>query len=1154
MQRLPLLFQSWISATRGVTVGRRAGLTSSTSPSRESHSGPKSLVLRTDSRYTVASFGLDEGSADLREAVPGVAVDSSSSLRLQILGSLRLWRDGVELDPGPGQQAYLLAVLLTRVGRPVSTSELIDLIWDDDVPASALNTIQKYVGALRRLLEPSLPPRGTGSHLQRRRNGYLFEADSGTLDLVYFREHRAAADAALAAQRPDAALDAYVDALDLWRGPAGDGLNHGTSAAPMFAALNAEFFDACVAATELALSVDRPGRLVSPLRLAASMAPLHEPVQASLVAALAAAGQQAEALSVLRRVRARLAEELGIDPGPALRAAQQRVLSPHRPARAVPELDHSATTDRTGAATPAAGQATLPATGWAIPPAGAPATPPADALVGRVDELGTLRRGMESALAGHIGFVLVEGEPGAGKTRLLEEMTSEADRRGALIVWGRCLEGDGTPSMWPWVGAIGTLLDSLPPVAREKRLSGELGRLAQPGSGVTGGPSMPDGGAQFRLFEEAADLVAEVAAQQPTVLVIDDLQWADGSSLQLLAHLAARLPRGTALIGALRNRAPVPGSELTRFLAAASRVPGHRRIRLGPLVPAEVAELLRRETRQNPGSGVVRRIHARTAGNPFFVQELARLLATDRGVITAAAAARAGVPATVRDVVRDRMADLDAGARDLLQIAALVGRDVDLRLLAHAADLDAQTCIARLDPVEALNLLGPTPDDPFSYRFAHDLVRESVAEATPPRSAPGLHLRVADALERIGPDAERLAHHLWAAGPLADPARTAGALVRAGSSAAAKAALEAAERQLRSAIQVARAAGLAELELSALSQLAAVVGMRSLYGGVAALDLLERAEYLARSLGRETEAADFLFSRWAGHAQAIELDRAGPLARRLYEQGEASSDPTIRAYGLNAWGIHQWDIGNVGQGVRFLSQAGRVLADDAARREDDPLRHDLQMLPAAIFAEMTAQHGDLGTAQALLDALEAMAGDDSYMVTVWASMAARTAALIGDPGSALRTAERGIAVDPEFRFVFQGTYLRLVRCWARAMTGQDPAGAAAEAETLITTNLLDPPRSCVATWFGLLGEMRLAAGQPDEAAAALDRADWALDTFGQRYPEGLILLIRARQLRARGEPVAIVRAAAEQARSLSVEREAHLFARRAEELLATLED
>ncbi|NTY58155.1 AfsR/SARP family transcriptional regulator [Mycolicibacterium sphagni] len=123
---------------------------------------------------------------------------SSSALRLQILGPLRIWRDGVELDAGPRQQAYLLALLLARAGRPTSTDELVSLIWGENAPASALNVVHKYVGTLRRLLEPALPPRGSGSHLLRRGNGYLFTADPDTLDLLDFRHHAAAAQAALA--------------------------------------------------------------------------------------------------------------------------------------------------------------------------------------------------------------------------------------------------------------------------------------------------------------------------------------------------------------------------------------------------------------------------------------------------------------------------------------------------------------------------------------------------------------------------------------------------------------------------------------------------------------------------------------------------------------------------------------------------------------------------------------------------------------------------------------------------------------------------------------------------------------------------------------------------------------------------------------------
>jgi ATP/maltotriose-dependent transcriptional regulator MalT len=366
--------------------------------------------------------------------------------------------------------------------------------------------------------------------------------------------------------------------------------------------------------------------------------------------------------------------------------------------------------------------------------------------------------------------------------------------------------------------------------------------------------------------------------------------------------------------------------------------------------------------------------------------------------------------------------------------------------------------------------------------------------------------------------------------------------------------LDAAERHLRLAVQVARNASLAELELSALSQLTAVVGMRSM-DGTAGLDLLERAEHLARGLGRELEAAGFLFSRWTAHSQAIELDRSGPLARRLLEQGYASTDPVMRTYGLQAWGIYQWDLGNIGEALRYVSQSEQTLRAGLVRLEEDPVRGDLQLLMTGMLAEITALHGDVDAARALLDSLEAVAGNNPYRITIWATMVARIASIVGDPVWALRAADRGIAVDPGFSFVFLGTYQRLARCWALAVTGAHPDSAATvipEAQRLIAANLLDPPRSCLATWYVLLGEMHLSTGSTDDAATALDRAEFYLNAYGQRYPEGLLLLLRARLLHARGEPVAVVRAATETARKLAIDREAHLFAYRADQFLTEL--
>jgi DNA-binding SARP family transcriptional activator/tetratricopeptide (TPR) repeat protein len=1061
-----------------------------------------------------------------------VRVSARGRLSFQLLGPLRVWRDGIDLDAGPRQQAYLLALLLAREGQPVSTSELIDLIWDADVPSSALNIVQKYVGSLRRLLEPSLPARATGSYLHRRGPGYLFAAAPGSLDLTVFREQVKLGRAALIQGSGDA-LRCYVEALELWHGPAGDGFEHGPTSVPVFASINDEFFVACAEAAEVAVSEGWPKLVLQPLRLAAWMAPLHESVQASLMTVLCATGQQAEALSVFESVRERLADELGVDPGPTLRAAHQRVLT--QAAQPTPPA----------APLRADSSAALPARGGPIPE---PAGSRGYGLVGRVEELAVLRRALDGVMAGSADLVVVEGEPGVGKTRLLAEVGSEAERRGALVVWGHCLDGDGAPGMWPWVQVVGALLDDVTLSAPQIGQSAELARFLGPAPEGLVGPVLPDVGAQFRLFEQVVSLVGRVAAQRQVMLVVDDLQWADVASLQMFSHLAKRLPGGTLLAGTLRDRAPAPGPELELTLAAVARLTWHRRIRLGPLEPDDVAELISRETGLLPSDGLARSIQARTEGNPFFVRELARLL-VDEGMPTSDAAAQVGVPSTVRDIVRDRLASLHDDARGLVQLAALVGREVDLDLLARALGSNVQDCLGRLEPLEAVGLLESDSQLPFSWRFSHDLVRESVVRSMPSSDAGKLHLRIANALEQSEVDGEatveQLAHHLCAAGPLAEPSRAVRAMVLAGRRAASKSALEAAAKHLDTAARVARGAGLAELELASLSELIAVVGMQSGYVGSAA-GLLERAEHVARALGREREAADFLYSRYAAYSQGIQLRESGELAHRLLTQGDTSDDPILRLYGRHAWGIHQWDLGNVGEAYRYLSESNSMII---ARRHDEPLRHDLQLLSPVMLALNTALHGRVEEARARFDGVEADAGDDPYAITLWAAFAVTAAALAGDPERAQYAAQRGIDADPEPSFVFLGTYQRLARCWARAVTGQDPAGAAAEARGLIDTALHDPPRSGLATWHALLADMYMAGGNLTDAAASLDRAATHLDTYGQRYPEGLVLLLRARLMQAGGASTDQVRAALERARDVSNEREAYLFSQRADMLL-----
>ena len=782
------------------------------------------------------------------------------SLRIQILGPLRIRSGGDEVNVGPSQQAKLLALLAARVGRPIGMTDLVDLMWGEAPPESAVNTIHKYVGSLRHLLEPRLPARQNGSYLLRQGDRYLCAAGPDTLDLAEFRSHLAAARTLLA-QRHDVALDAFLRALGVWSGPAGEGLNFEPSAMPIFAGLNDEFFDACVTAAALALTLGRAEEVLAPLQLGASLAPLHEPLHASLVSVLGAVGRQAEALAVFDTTRRRLAEELGIDPGQKLQAAYRGVLE----------------------------QAIAPEVGDPLEPRDVRSASRSHGLVGRSEEVALAWAPLASTLGGGSGLVFVEGEPGLGKTRLIEEVTTAAQRRGARVIWGRCLDGAGVPAMWPWLQIVPALLAGLSPEHEARRAVGELTRLFDPMESALPAPVIPDSGSQFRLFEELVAVVGATSVDRPLVLVIDDLQWADVASLETLGHLATRIPRGTAIVAALRDSAPAPSAELTHLLARASRLPAHCRIQLAPLTLLEIIELVRRETGHTLGPVAARSVHLRSAGNPFFVREISRLL-LDADLQEAHVITGAGVPATVLDVVRERMHGLDADTIDSLQLAALIGKTVDLALLARAAGIDEQTCLDRLEPLTGRGLLGGAPGPSHSFQFTHDLVRESVADLTPRRRLPRMHLQVAESLEQHYLDndsvIERIAHHLWAAGSFAEPTRTADALVRAGRCAAGKSAYEAADRQLSMAVEVSRAAGLAELELSALSLLTAVRSISSGYVS-SAFDLLQRAEELARVLGREREAADLLFTRWAAYSQGTKPDPSG--TQPEYWLGDSSS-------------------------------------------------------------------------------------------------------------------------------------------------------------------------------------------------------------------------------------------------------------------------
>ncbi|MFT7839203.1 BTAD domain-containing putative transcriptional regulator [Saccharothrix sp. BKS2] len=279
---------------------------------------------------------------------------------------------------GPPQQQAVLALLLVGAGRVVTMADIVDALWPTNPPPSAANVVHRYVGALRRVIEPDLPRRATGSWLLPAPGGYQPVVDADSLDLLRFR------DLVRRAGEQDArdGLASLLDALGLWQGPVAAGVVEEIRSDARFVAVEHERVAAVRLAVRLAVECEEPGAVLPALRLVAHGHPLDEALHADLVRLLAATGAQAEAIDVYESVRARLAEELGLDPGEALRSAHRAVL------------------------------ADAPPTGPAVRPAQLPR--PLDAFVGREDELEAL---LEAAAEG-AGLLAVTGMAGIGKTTL----------------------------------------------------------------------------------------------------------------------------------------------------------------------------------------------------------------------------------------------------------------------------------------------------------------------------------------------------------------------------------------------------------------------------------------------------------------------------------------------------------------------------------------------------------------------------------------------------------------------------------------------------------------------------------------------------------------------------------------------------------------
>jgi hypothetical protein len=357
-------------------------------------------------------------------------------------------------------------------------------------------------------------------------------------------------------------------------------------------------------------------------------------------------------------------------------------------------------------------------------------------FVGREHEMDTLRAAFEEALSGRGGLVLLAGEPGIGKTRTAEELVTYARLRKAQVLWGRCHEGEGAPAFWPWVQAIRAYVHERDPKTLLSELGSGASDVAQVVSEVRERlpnlPPPPDGDperARFRLFDSITTFLRNAGAAQPLVLVLDDLHWADKPSLLLLQFLAREL-RGARLlvIGTYRDVGVGRRHPLSETLADLAREQLAERVVLRGLGEHDVARFIEITAGLKPPPKLVEAVYRETEGNPFFVNEVVRLLVAD-GRLQHPEQIKSwdlGIPQGVREVVGRRLDHLSAECNRTLTVASVIGREFGLDVLERVTGLDGDRLLETLEEAIAARVIVEVPRAGGRFTFSHALIRDTL--------------------------------------------------------------------------------------------------------------------------------------------------------------------------------------------------------------------------------------------------------------------------------------------------------------------------------------------------------------------------------------------------------------------------------------------